>query len=333
MKKTLLIAYNERKHYIPLDLGYVKAYCDNSPEIRLISRKDNIFICGRRLADYDYVFFFLDHIIHSDYFPLRYALRLFSIIRRYNGKTKLCIQSHKIDEDHSKRILLENKQVNCIVRGEPEITISKILEGRELINIDGLSYRDTKINVNPDRELLDDLDVIPSPYVSGALDKGFYLNSKTGMVLTSRGCIFDCYYCFRSNKYKRIRYFSIERIVEELKCLRDNGVQRVRFVDDCFISNQKRFENLVEAITKENLGLRFQLMCRVEFLTKMNINLLKKLDTYDVQIGLQTVNKENLIRLHRKFDPESFGLVILYHEKSACFDKQGSSNEHHMRIL
>jgi len=65
-------------------------------------------------------------------------------------------------------------------------------------------------------ERIKDLDQIPSPYLSGILDK-FFAQGLTPFMQTNRGCPFHCSYCHEGADYfNHINFFSIERIFAEI---------------------------------------------------------------------------------------------------------------------
>ena len=91
-------------------------------------------------------------------------------------------------------------------------------------DVDGITYRqDGKIIRNKTRELLKDLDLIPSPYEN--LDVKEYEN-RIVYYETSRGCPFNCQYCL-SSAIKGLRYFSIDRVKRDLKNLIDARVSQI----------------------------------------------------------------------------------------------------------
>lgn len=77
-------------------------------------------------------------------------------------------------------------------------------------------------------ERLKDLDIIPSPILSGMMDK--FLNGYfTPFIETTRGCPYACTYCVQGTEwYNKIYGFSTERVVEELRYI---GAKMVDFPD------------------------------------------------------------------------------------------------------
>ncbi len=327
--RVLLLTYRNRKEYVPLDLGYVKAYCDKSNNqdeiiVRTYSKRDNIYLFKKKIEklEPEMIIFFTENLQSTQLFTLRFALKLFSILRTNDKKIKLYLQSYKIDKEYSKEILEEHSYVDMIIRGEPEITIKEILLGKKLNTVKGISYRlNDMIQVNAERHLLDTLDNLPSPYLTNSMKSEYVSKMKQAYVSTSRGCIFNCFYCFRNVRFSRVRTISIKRVLDEIKFLMWSRVESIYIIDDCFFLNQKRFNELVTEISKinKNNKLSFALMCRYEFLSEKNMDLMKKMNVRRIQVGLQTTNLKLLKRLNRNFDEKKFYKTVEYLNKLEIF--------------
>ena len=122
-------------------------------------------------------------------------------------------------------VLLANPEIDVIVRGEGEVTISEIAnlyDGslESIKGIKGIYYRNEKdkIETNADRPLIKSLDALPFPYY-GDLPLKEYPQNKFGMpiipVVGSRGCIGNCVFCVEKrlwgNTY-RMRYTRKHRV-------------------------------------------------------------------------------------------------------------------------
>jgi radical SAM superfamily enzyme YgiQ (UPF0313 family) len=326
--RALLLTIKYKEYYVPLDLGYVKAYCDS------INNKNKIVIDSCSLNNPltktisqiyknkpNLIVFFLDNIMSSQVFSLGYALKLFNEIKKNNKSIYLCIQSYKINQEFSKRILTENNCIDIIIIGEPEMTINDLLNFKSLGEIEGISFRDNnKITINKERELIHNLNILPSPYITRSIEKELYLKKNYAMISTSRGCLFRCFYCFRSTKFPLLRTFSTERVLNEIKYLISKGIKKIYIIDDCFIVNKRRFHDLADAISKINsANIKFDLMCRYEFLDKEDIKRLKKMNVKSVQIGLQTTNPKLIKTFNSNFNEQKFDLCLKQLQKNKIY--------------
>ena len=116
--------------------------------------------------------------------------------------------------------------IDFVCRNEYEFTVQELANGADWSTIKGLSYRDAdgKIVHNPEREILMDMDKLPSVlplYKQLKVENYFggYLMHPYMSWYTGRGCKSRCTFCLwpqtiGGHKY---RYKSIDKVVEEVK--------------------------------------------------------------------------------------------------------------------
>ncbi|WP_368508710.1 radical SAM protein [Bradyrhizobium lupini] len=89
-------------------------------------------------------------------------------------------------------------------------------------------------------------------------------------MVASRGCPFDCSFCgaaVSSNPDVTVRMRKPERIMEEILNLKARlGVQRVRFVDDLFLANQRLMRTTLKAFVDARLDMRWDATGRINVL-------------------------------------------------------------------
>lgn len=141
------------------------------------------------------------------------------------------------DLDSQKEFLKGFPEVDVYVPIEGEIgfsnCISKILESdstnhmRQKISnkpIDGCITKDIngEIQYGEPTSRLNNLDEIPSPYLSGLLDQ-FFDGKLSPMLQTNRGCPFSCSYCVDgSDVVTKVNKFSLERIKNEINYMAEH---------------------------------------------------------------------------------------------------------------
>jgi len=138
--------------------------------------------------------------------------------------------------------------VDVAVRGEGEITTAEALlalapsltAGRPdlaaLTEVPGLAVRvGERVVRTPERARITDLDVIPSPYLTGLFDAFGRARSHAAVVETNRGCPYGCTFCdWGSATASRIRQFSLERVFAELEWCARHGVAVIGIADANF---------------------------------------------------------------------------------------------------
>ena len=117
-----------------------------------------------------------------------------------------------------------------LIRGEGESTFQSLvnevsLGSRDFSGIPGLSYRkDGQFQHNFPAPLMD-LDMLKLPNRdSRLLDHAQFLGQSFDCVETSRGCTMGCHFCSIGLMYGRtVRMFSLERVITDLKRLKERG--------------------------------------------------------------------------------------------------------------
>src|SRR5580658_7741314 len=100
-----------------------------------------------------------------------------------------------------------------------------------------------------------DLDEIPSPYLTGHMDR-FFDGKLSPMMETNRGCPFSCTFCHEGNQLiSKVNHFSIERVKAELDYIAaavqraPSFISNLMFADPNFAMYERDYE-IVEHIEK-----------------------------------------------------------------------------------
>lgn len=189
---------------------------------------------------------------------------------------------------------LKTGAVDIIVRGEGEETMSELYEvimgSKNLKSVRGISYKghDTVIHT-PDRGPISDLNRIP-PFPYHLFDAQKYKDF--GTIISSRGCPYNCIFCSqRCISGNRYRYFSAERILEDIKILVDKYHQKkIFFLEDNFAVSKKRLHELTEKIIQSgyNEKVGFITVCRGDSIDLEILKKLKKANFIMLDYGLET---------------------------------------------
>ena len=200
-----------------------------------------------------------------------------------------------------------------VVYGEGEATWGELLcwllDGdatrAELRDIPGISYFEDGQAVNTaGRMPVADLDVFPSPILTGAVD----LERHRGLVQleTYRGCPFTCAFCHEGRGFSRIRKFSMDRVQEELLLILQRKARLLRFFDSTFNFDTGRTAEVLEFLARHNRGTECHAEMKLELLTPELIQMLPAAGFREIELGLQTVSRRVLDRHDRTWDRETF---------------------------
>lgn len=203
-----------------------------------------------------------------------------------------------------KLVMKRLSNLDFLIKKEGEIPFLKLVEklrenDQDYRDVPNLIYRqNNEINENSIEMPPLNLDEYSSPYLTGVLDEYLKGNCKYIGLQTSRGCPFNCAYCVWNIQstfkgFPKIRYFSINRIIEELKYIkkRIKGDYTIEIYDATFNENQKRLVDLCQKLKKNRLNLRFGVRLRADLLNDKQINILKSMGVGIIRVGIESVGK------------------------------------------
>ncbi len=237
------------------------------------------------------------------------AFKIASIVKKINKDLLVIMGGPHVSMKHDEVIKI-CPDVDFLVRGEGEETFLELVEklqGRDgvkiegLRNIKGITYRrnDTLIH-NPDREFIQNLDVIPFPAKDLLLNSGAYNSEDMGLLMTSRGCPYNCSYCATSIWKRKIRYRSTDNVIAEIKSAIDTyGTHQFAIKDDSFTVNRKRVLELCDKLIKETLDINWDCNARVDIIDEELLMKMKAAGCNGIKVGIET-GSERVLKLINK---------------------------------
>ena len=142
-----------------------------------------------------------------------------------------------------------NPHVDITVRGEGEQTAVEVLRAlmpvigddvpdlSVLADVPGIYYRgaDGSVCCTADRERMSDLDVLPSPFLTGLFDAYAEVPGTNVTTETNRGCPYGCTFCdWGSATSSRIRKFDLQRVFDEIEWCAKSHMQAIGPADSNF---------------------------------------------------------------------------------------------------
>ena len=227
--------------------------------------------------------------------------------------------------------ILEKDGLDIICRGEGDHALVELLDcladGKDYSQIKNLWVKtDGRIVKNPMRPLIQDLDSLPFPDRSAFLKYYAYANSSVKHFLASRGCPYDCAYCFNhllkrlyrdetgDSKYCRMR--SVENVVREIEQVRDHyPLKIIYFHDDLFIMDKKWLREFSE-VYGSRVGLPMICYVRANLVDEEVVKNLKAANCITIAMGIESGN-DGLRRkvLNRKMTNEQIiNAANLFHK-------------------
>lgn len=213
-----------------------------------------------------------------------------------------------------------DKTFDIGVIGEGEETFLELLkiyrrdrkfDIENLKKVNGIAYHNqSKVIITEKRMPIKDLDLIPMPAFN-LYDKKYLTPSEVlcthkkyvGMsIMTSRGCPYRCIYCQAVSQWGNFRMHSAKRVVDEIKYLHNHfGVNGIAIVDDLFIANKKRVDEIVDLLEKEGLlgKIEYLVSGRANLINEELLKKLKKMGVVQISLGFET-GSDRLLRYLKK---------------------------------
>jgi radical SAM superfamily enzyme YgiQ (UPF0313 family) len=234
----------------------------------------------------------------SNLFPF---VKVYSALlkEKYPEKLTICGGPHTtLDPEQS----IQAEGLNIICRGEgeyPLLDLCNCLEkNRDYTKIENLWIKkDGIIHRNLLRPLISDLGSLPHPdrdlfNFDDSVDKQMNRLPFMG----SRGCPYNCTHCC-NHAFKEIsssdcaytRFKPPNYLIEEIKkeISTHPQIQYIHFMDDILTLKKKWFKEFIEQYMKE-INRPYTCNCRFELLGSDTIDLLKKTNCVQVQLGLES---------------------------------------------
>ena len=309
--KILLTTLNSKFIHTNLAIRYIKESIKDLIDVDLreytINNQLDYILKDIYLKDYDAVFF-------STYIWNVYDIvKICENLKKVKPNLIIGLGGPEVSYD-SEESMEKYQFVDYILRDEGEMVMRDLVKHfrgeMSIEDVDGITYRqDGKIIRNKTRELLKDLDLIPSPYEN--LDVKEYEN-RIVYYETSRGCPFNCQYCL-SSAIKGLRYFSIDRVKRDLKNLIDARVSQIKFIDRTFNANKNFAKEIMEFLMENDNGYTtYHFEVTAHLLDDDMLEFLKdcKEGLFQFEIGVQTTNQEALDAVGRRDDFEKLSYVV-----------------------
>jgi len=205
------------------------------------------------------------------------------------------------------KLFLEKTKADIVIIGEGEKTVvelAKALEKKEpLYKVDGIAYKEgiNKVQTRP-RTPIENLDDIPFPawdlfpveiYIKNTIS-GYDKEKRSLNILTSRGCPYQCVYCWDPFG-KKTRYRSPDNVIAEIKELIEKyNINYLDLYDETFIADKQRSIEICDKIIKQQIPIKWSCDVRVNLVGKEILTKLKQAGCVCIQYGIESGSQKIL---------------------------------------
>lgn len=305
------------QYYFPYSTGILRAYAEKKFESKgiyeflpIIYKRGNIEKYVESLSESDIVFF-------STYlWNFKVSLELASRLKKENPDVVNVFGGPQVPESNIKMSAFLRKFpfIDIASFGEGEIPFLRIIEScrdKKWDDVPSIGYKrnDNSIKYNEFKETVQDINDIPSPYLSGVFDELIIQNPGEkwqGRIETNRGCPFTCAYCYWGKKSERkLKQFDLLRIYHEIEWLSNSKVEFVFCCDANFGILERDFDIARKvAENKKSFGYPKAFSVQNTKNSKERIFELQKILNdaglqKGVNLALQSLNEETLKYIER----------------------------------
>lgn len=308
---TLIVTLNSKYIHSNLAIRYLKRFVEDIEDVGVLefTINQNIDFITSEIYKQE-----KELVVFSVYiWNIKETLKICKILKTVKPELKIALGGPEVSYDVRQH--MENYEyIDFIMFGEGEETFREfVLENqkgkKDYKGIDGLAFmNEGEVVVNFPRKLMEDLNIIPSPYE----EKTDEFKNKIVYYESSRGCPFGCKFCL-SSTIRGVRYFDIDRVKRDLKNLIDMEVRQVKFVDRTFNANKKYSREIMEFLIKEDPeGINFHFEVTAHLIDEETLNFLEtvKEGLFQFEIGVQSTNPKTIEAVGRTTDFERLSSVV-----------------------
>jgi radical SAM superfamily enzyme YgiQ (UPF0313 family) len=208
-------------------------------------------------------------------------------------------------------MLLKETKTDIVVMGEGEKTIvelaEKIAHGQSIKNISGIAYREgDSIIKNPLSGYIDDISSLSFPawdlfpierYFD---DSAMCIPRRRMSIITSRGCPYQCTFCFHGIFGHHYRARTAEDVFQEIELLYQRyKVRGFVIEDDTFILDKNIVYQLCDLIIKNKLKIYWSCNARVDLVDEEFVRKVKSAGCVAICYGIESGNQMQLDKIKK----------------------------------
>ncbi len=200
--------------------------------------------------------------------------------------------------------------------------VDAVRDDAPLSDVGGLALpgaEDSEAVKTPARKLREDLDTLPFPKHPLFMRKEYTVFHPTdvtgrrqwGFLMSSRGCPYPCLYCsptLRNSYGRKMRYRSVENVVDEMAWLSALGATVLHFKDDIFTIDKDRTHELCDAILRRGLKLSWTVQTRADCVDVPLFKHMRKAGCCTVSMGIES-GSPRILEVLRKRETVEDSLV------------------------
>lgn len=227
---------------------------------------------------------------------IEFVSKVCRILKQASPQTKILLGGPEVSYD-APAFMEENEFADYIICGEGEISVCELANGTDEAEIGGLVYRKDGKTVQNPIKIIEKLAELPRIYDEDELAE---FANKILYYETSRGCPYKCSYCLSSTSHG-VRFFPLERVLEDFLLFMRAGVRLVKLVDRTFNTDKRRTMEIIRFIIANNTETCFHFEVTADIMDDELVELLCSAPKgyFQLEIGVQSTNTKTLTAINR----------------------------------
>ena len=209
---------------------------------------------------------------------------------------------------------LAEVECDAAVIGEGELTFLDLVDAfdgdRPLSEVPGIAFRDgAEPRVNPPRELIGDLDVLPFPAKDLLPLDLYYLpptkrirSERATNMVTSRGCPFDCNFCMaRTTWTRKTRLRSVANVLDEIgENVERFGLTEFSFHDEFFTFRKRRVMEFCQGLHDRGHDITWVCQARAGSVDREMLDAMREAGCGKIAFGFESGSMRMLKLMNKK---------------------------------
>jgi anaerobic magnesium-protoporphyrin IX monomethyl ester cyclase len=297
----------------PISLGYIAASLASHNIDSVIGEIEAVTSrTGRDIAKF--ILEFNPHVVGFAVYQVnsRLAVQLAKLVKKCDPSIVVVIGGPQATFMPGKA-LAQMPAVDVIIKGEGETVLPELVNclarQGDIAGVKGIVFRgEDGIYETEAGPLVCNLDTFPSPY-----QKGVFRWSDHGgaAMLTSRGCTYNCGFCYTPAAFKwKIRAHSTRRVLDDMNVCVRNGIRRFFFADPSFTFDKRRVRMIMRGIIKKRWKIEIWCETRSDLVDPPLIRLMAKAGVKYIAYGLESIDPKVNKAFNKRIDLRQFAETI-----------------------
>ncbi|RLC10386.1 MAG: hypothetical protein DRH43_06440 [Deltaproteobacteria bacterium] len=222
-----------------------------------------------------------------------------------------------------------------VIIGEPEEKLAALCTTEDWTSIPGIVFRRGAEIARTGESSPLDLSRLPMPAFHLIKPQKYsyeLLGRPFALFETSRGCPYDCSFCFKAMYGRGVRYKPIKQLMAEIECaVREHGFRYGYFMDLEFTANRNHAAAVCDELIGRKYSLRWCCQTRADAVDAALLDLMRQAGCRLIHFGVESGSPRILNEINKRINLESIERGIRLTKEAgiecACFFMLGFPGE------